>query len=142
MLSLLLIWQLLASVLAHPLHGIPADVPGSSIHSDRHAAGHGSVTAPKMSSGMSHHESNLMHMSDMMPCHEMQADQVSDSDAGSGLGHHAGMTECKCPCTGTPALMPQSPTLSMSFTPALTPVMKAIPLLASIPGKLLRPPIH
>ncbi|MGC4091996.1 MAG: hypothetical protein QM756_29750 [Polyangiaceae bacterium] len=130
LLSLLIVWQLLASALAHPLELPVAPVQGS-------------VTAEQ--------DVQPMAMDDMVAMDEMtmeehcaehplaHADSQAQADQ-TGMNHPC-KSACKCPCAGTPALMAALPTLAMPRPEGLLvlPMHLAHPL--TVPVKLLRPPI-
>lgn len=111
-----MIWQLLASVLAHPLPMVAAE------HADM-----GHAVASQMQSDCPHHH--------------MQASLTSVPAADHPDTGHSCHSVCKCPCAGTPALMfvlptlpgvlPEHPLDNVDFqSPSLAPV-----------ATLLRPPI-
>ncbi len=114
LLSLLMIWQLLASVLAHPL---PVAMAG---HADMNR-----VVASAMQSDCPHH-----------PQASMTSVPADHTDTGHSC--HSG---CKCPCAGTPALMFVLPTLPAALPehPLDNINFQSLPL-APV-ATLLRPPI-
>jgi hypothetical protein len=128
LLSLLMLWQLLASVVAHPL---PV---ATAAHAEIDQTSHAAV----MPADCPHEH---MQMSDG----ERAADIQNDHHAGAADGaHHTGNSchsACKCPCAGTPALafiasdvpgtVPEHPVSAPEFQSLLfAPV-----------ASLLRPPI-
>jgi hypothetical protein len=113
-----MVWQLLASVLAHPLPvamGAHADVDHVT-------------DASMVSNDCPHH-----HQQAATDGHPVTADQ---RDTG-----HACHSGCKCPCAGTPALMFVLPTLPVAVSehPLGSADFHSLP---SAPvASLLRPPI-
>jgi hypothetical protein len=113
-----MVWQLLASVVAHPL---PAAMSA-------HVGVDGSaIDAPAMmSSDCPHHHAQQLQ----------SAAQTDDHRSG-----HACHAVCKCPCAGTAALMSALPSVSVAVSDS--PVMHVDfynPPLAPV-ANLLRPPI-
>ncbi|MGE0115234.1 MAG: hypothetical protein AB7T07_10180 [Steroidobacteraceae bacterium] len=125
LLSLLLLWQLLASVLAHPLpvasHAMTGEVAiiaTNNIEAAEHCAEH----------------QNVMHS-------EQLANAQLHDEAQSQLMTHPCKSLCKCPCAGTPALAAALPVLGLSRPDALLLVPSTPGYGAAVPAKLLRPPI-
>ena len=122
LLSLLMIWQLLASVLAHPL---PVAM---SAHVGMHSSAIDMAidAVAMMPSDCPHHHSQQLQ----------SAVPTDDHQAG-----HACHAVCKCPCAGTAALMFALPSVSLAVSDS--PLMLVDfynPPLAPV-ANLLRPPI-
>ena len=119
-LSLLLIWQLLASALAHPLD---MAMPAAAHPEHLHAIHHAEVIQTEMA------------MSGILTA---QHDAVAMQDVGV---KHPCKSVCKCPCGGTPALMRAAPSVAAPLPEAYIRLPQ--PMLApnTVINKLLRPPI-
>ena len=127
LLSLLLVWQLLASALAHPLQ-LPQRADDSAVsHAMR-------VSAAAMEDCPQHHQA-------------MMQDEVAGETAGMAaadaddLARHSCKSACKCPCPGTPALMAVLPALEASPPQSFLLLPQPAAPLLSVSARLLRPPI-
>lgn len=116
-----MLWQLLASALAHPL----------PIAADTHHSGHHEMSQTLTATVMA---DDCPHQQQQPPLKNHAPDE---KDTG-----HACQTACKCPCASTPALTFVLPTLPQMV--ASTPVshidFHSLP--HSAIANLLRPPIR
>lgn len=127
LLSLLLVWQLLASALAHPLQ-LPQRADEAAIS---HAT---QMNAAAMEECPQHHQAMMQGE----VAGETTGLAAADAD---DLVKHPCKSACKCPCAGTPALMAVLPALeAMPLQSFLLLPQIAAPLL-SVSARLLRPPI-
>lgn len=124
LLCLLMLWQLGASVLAHPIDGLQA------------------AAAPAVETPCHEHD---MHEHDMdaMSDHHRSAGETAapDAERQQAPAHDGCKSTCKCACANTPALsfvLPQNVPVAPSLR-ILPQPLHSIDALS--PGRLLRPPI-
>jgi hypothetical protein len=108
-----MLWQLLASVLAHPL-------PVTAVHDERATA---AVRAENSAE------------------HEHCADAGMTPAAERAMQPHACQSACKCPCAGTPALAFALPIVAAALPEHPLGVSAFTSLSAPLVANLLRPPI-
>ncbi|MGC3980901.1 MAG: hypothetical protein QM808_06570 [Steroidobacteraceae bacterium] len=150
LLSLLILWQLVASALAHPLelpvHSAPQAVvvdmtvalSAVSESMEEHCAEHQHMSAD------ADHQMDMESDSQAMDMHAMQGDQYYDLNGHDSSGHasqHPCKSACKCPCAGTPALVASLPTLAVSKPEGIVLMPMTLAPRSMAPAKLLRPPI-
>lgn len=142
LLSLLILWQLLASVLAHPLPIAPAQAPADPVIE--------AVATSEMAMDdcphAAHHDHADMLTAAQQPESQATHDQTTHTDHQSDApsAQHSGhscQTACKCPCAGTPALGFSLPDFSAALPGSTCSVVDTSVLTAPPLANLLRPPI-
>lgn len=121
LLSLLMLWQLSASVLAHPIMGLEGK----------------SEQAVETSAEPCHEHLDGMDMSDM----DMQQMDHADREPASSIHTDGCKAACKCPCAGTPALSFVLPTGVIVAPEAIAPPLFTSGFESPSLAHLLRPPI-